>query len=135
MRTKTRLLVIDDEPVLLEMVKNILTDDHEVVSYVSATEAFERLRSDQDFDLILCDLIMADMSGMAFYERLKELDVELMKRVVFVTGGAFTEPFVRFLDGVSNYCIKKPFGAERLKKTVNELLVQHNERLQLLGQW
>lgn len=132
--TKTRLLVIDDEPILLEMVETVLGSQHDVVVFSSAVDAFEALRTDKNFDLILCDLMMNEMNGMDFYQRLKELDVTLVEKIVFVTGGVCTSAIEKFLEEISNDRIEKPFGADRLKTMVDQLLIRSDERLQAPAQ-
>lgn len=110
---RKRVLVIDDEPMVGQLVGKVLSE-HEVVSEISARAALARLRSDPRFDVILCDLMMPDVSGIDFYEQLASIDDALRRRVVFLSGGAFTERAQRFLDSVPNHRLAKPFDVESL---------------------
>ncbi|MDB4957931.1 MAG: Sensor histidine kinase [Myxococcales bacterium] len=115
--TGLRLLVIDDEPIVGELIERIL-DDYVVSTETSARAALERLRSGEGFDRILCDLMMPEVSGMEFYDQLRELAPELLSRVVFLTGGAFTERARSFLERVPNRRLHKPFDVDALRTAI-----------------
>jgi CheY-like chemotaxis protein len=110
---KKRLLVIDDEPLVGQLVAKVLTS-HDVTAETSARAALVRLRSGESFDLILCDLIMPEVSGIDFYEQLGQVDPLLRHKVVFLSGGAFTDRAQSFLDSVPNRRLAKPFDVDAL---------------------
>lgn len=110
---KKRVLVIDDEPMVGHLVGKVLSE-HDVIAETSARAALTRLAADPRFDLILCDLMMPEISGMDFYHRLGELDPALRARIVFLSGGAFTERTQKFLDSVPNRRLTKPFDVDAL---------------------
>jgi PAS domain S-box-containing protein len=118
-----RLLVVDDEPTLQSLVKRILGPYYELMAASSATEARAILEKDPAFDLILCDLMMPGMSGMDLHAWLTEARPELAKKIVFVTGGAFTPKAADYLAAAGNPRIDKPFNAVELKARVAELLL------------
>ena len=66
-----RILAVDDEPMLCVVIEKILGGDHEVTTVTSAKEALRRLTSGERFDLILCDLMMPEMTGIELYAKLK----------------------------------------------------------------
>jgi CheY-like chemotaxis protein len=68
----------------------------------------------QRFDAILCDLMMPEMSGPRFYEELARLAPEQAQRVIFMTGGAFTEQSRAFLSDTGLPCVDKPLELQRL---------------------
>lgn len=70
------------------------------------------------FELILCDLMMPQMSGMDLHAELIKLDPAHAKTLVFMTGGAFTENASRFLAQQPSPSIKKPFKASELRELV-----------------
>lgn len=120
-KLRGRLLVIDDEPHVGTAIRRVLTQ-HEVVACTSASGALHLLAEDQAFDLILCDLAMPDRSGQDFYEELSLTRPELAERVVFVSGGAFTQQLTTFLQNVPRPCLSKPFGAAELREQIARLL-------------
>jgi PAS domain S-box-containing protein len=118
-RRRGRVLVIDDEPLVARVVTRALKDAHEVIGLERATEAVDLLRSGQRFDVILCDLMMPQMSGVDFYHEIAQQAPDQARVVVFLTGGAFTPRARRFLDEVPNRRLEKPFGPEQLRSLVN----------------
>jgi signal transduction histidine kinase len=116
-----RILMVDDEPALGQLVQRLLRPDHEVVVQVAARSALQLLSVDPAFDVILCDLMMPDMTGMEFHARLSHSSPELARRLVFMTGGAFTAAAQKFLESVPNCCLDKPFSAETLRKTIAKM--------------
>ncbi len=107
---KKRVLVVDDEPMVGQLVAKVLAE-HEVVSETSGRAALRRLREDTGFDLILCDLMMPEVSGMDVYD---QLTPDLRRRIVFLSGGAFSERARLFLDSVPNRRLAKPFDVDAL---------------------
>jgi PAS domain S-box-containing protein len=109
-----RVLVIDDEPSLGRLIASALDRCH-VIAETSARAALERLRAGETFDRILCDVMMPDVSGMDFFD---QLSPDMRGRVVFISGGAFTERARRFLDTVPNRRLDKPFTVDQLLAAV-----------------
>jgi CheY-like chemotaxis protein len=98
----------------------LLQPDCEVVPLTSAREALTRLSAGEKFDLIFCDLMMPDMTGMDFHEALKNLAPSHADRVVFMTGGVFSARSRDFLETVANTCIDKPFDITELMALIRE---------------
>jgi two-component system cell cycle sensor histidine kinase/response regulator CckA len=117
---RLRLLVVDDEIALGRTLAIALSDDLEVTTAASGREALERMEQDRGFDVVLCDLMMPDISGMDVYERVVELRPELALRFVFVTGGAFTERARAFVERVSLPVVEKPFVLTDLSRLLRE---------------
>jgi CheY-like chemotaxis protein len=115
-----RVLVVDDEPMILRAVHRILSVDHDVLIVDHAAEALDRINAGERFDVILCDLMMPQMSGMEFHEELGKLDPQHLSVLVFLTGGAFTARAREFLDQVRAPSIEKPFDPEALRLFVND---------------
>jgi PAS domain S-box-containing protein len=114
---RARVLAVDDEPQVLRSIQRAL-GAHEVVVADCGRDALTRLATDQAFDVILCDLMMGDMTGMDLHGELGRLSEELPGRIVFMTGGVFTDGARDFLAGVPNTCIEKPFDLEALRAMV-----------------
>src|SRR4051794_30281198 len=86
---RASVLLVDDEPVLLRGLKRSLSD-HEVMTATSVARGLE-LYAEHDFDIVFCDLMMPESSGLEFYARLHELGPEHAQRLVLMTGGVFQE--------------------------------------------
>ncbi len=116
-RVSGRVLVIDDEDGIRASLKRILSH-YEVVEAASGEIACEALAKDQSFDLILCDMMMPRMSGIDLHRWLVENHPQLARKLVFVTGGAFTPNAWAYLEEVDNLRVEKPFDATNLQKMV-----------------
>ena len=114
---RARVLAVDDEPQVLRSIQRAL-GAHEVVVADCGRDALSRLATDQAFDVILCDLMMGDMTGMDLHAELHRRSTDLAARIVFMTGGVFTDGVRDFLAGVSNACIEKPFDLVALRAMV-----------------
>ena len=117
---RTKILAIDDEP-LVGKVLAIALAAHEVVTLTSAVEALARIRQGERFDLIFCDLMMPHMNGMEFFTALSAEVPELAERLVFLTGGAFTEGARQFLERTSALTVEKPFSVQSIRALVMDL--------------
>jgi CheY-like chemotaxis protein len=115
------VLVVDDEVIIGRSVKRMLARDHEVTVATSAKEALDIFEKGVRFAVILCDLMMPVMTGMDLFEELKRTLPDQAERMVFVTGGAFTDRARRFLDETPNPRLEKPFDNAALKQLVAEL--------------
>jgi CheY-like chemotaxis protein len=116
---RARLLIIDDEPAVGRVIEMALKRDHDVVVVQRAPDALARLAEDQTFDLILCDVVMPDLSGPQFYATVAERWPALVRRLVFMTGGAFTPDTTAFLQHLGTPVLSKPFRIEALKELIN----------------
>jgi len=114
-----RVLVVDDEAVVARTIARALSGVHEVAVETRAADALERLRRGEKFDVILCDLMMPEMTGMDLHAALLEAAPEQAVRMVFLSGGAFTPSAGAFLDAIPNQRIEKPFDVQGLLDVVN----------------
>ncbi len=123
-----RVLAIDDEPGILRALRRIL-NDHEVVEAESGEQAIDLLSRDQGFDVILCDVMMRTTSGIDVHRWLLAHYPRIARRVVFLTGGAFTPNARNYLEKVENIRVEKPFDTTHLLDLVAErvLAVRTNE--------
>ncbi len=116
-----RILVIDDEPLVGGVIARLLRD-HIVTVVTSAREGLARISAGESFDVILCDLMMPEMTGMDFHAQLGRVDPALLERLVFMTGGAFSPTAQAFLERIPNERLEKPFQAQNLRALVQRYL-------------
>ncbi len=116
-----RILVVDDEPIVGAAIRRTLDREHDVTVASSGREALE-LISKAEFDLILSDVLMPEISGIDLYELLRESCLAATERVVFITGGAFTSTAREFLQSIPNPTLEKPFEPEALRELVRRCL-------------
>ena len=123
-RTRARVLVIDDEPAILRAFRRVLYG-HEVVLTTSGPEAIAKLADSRGFDVIFCDVMMPEMSGIEVYQQIREHHPGQERKLVFMTGGAFAEPAAHFIESVENPILKKPFSGSALRALVATLTEPH----------
>jgi len=116
--SRRRVLVIDDELALANMIRRVLAKDCDVDLAGDAREGLERLDGPDGYDVILCDLMMPDMTGMDLFAEVARRHPGIERRFVFMTGGAFTPRATEFLAQVENRRLEKPFETAVLKATV-----------------
>lgn len=116
-----RVLVVDDEPNLRTSLAQILSIEHEVEALESARMALEKVRAGCRWDVVLCDVMMPDMSGVDLYRALEHEAPELLPRTVFLTGGAFTQRAAEFLAAVPNPRLEKPFEIDDLRLLIQKV--------------
>jgi signal transduction histidine kinase len=118
---RARVLLVDDEVAMGAAVQRILSSHHDVVFVHRASEALARLAGGERFDVILCDFMMPEMTGMELHQRLEQLHPDQAKRIVFLTGGVFAPAGRLYLDGVSNLVLDKPFRGEDLLSIIDDV--------------
>jgi len=118
---KARVLVVDDEPIVLDLISDALGGTHRVETAVNGREGLVKAGR-EPYDVILIDMKMPDMTGRQMYEALAALRPEMTDRVVFTTGDTMQEETRSFLDSVTNPCLGKPFSIDALSEMVDRVL-------------
>ena len=120
--TRPRILVIDDEPRVGELLVKILSASYDTSLESGASTALDLVKAGAHYDVILCDLMMPDMTGMDLQEVLERDFPELAKRTIFMTGGAFTARAQEFVDRLEGRLLQKPFRMAAVEAFVREIL-------------
>jgi len=117
------ILVVDDDKLVAKVMLRVLGNEHDVTVVASGREALEHLSSAERVDLILCDLMMPDMTGMALHEHLARARPVDADKMIFLTGGAFTSDARDFLDRIAkDKWLEKPFNPETVRRAVQRAL-------------
>src|SRR4030081_2653223 len=121
-----RILVVDDEEAIREIVCSMLTNaGHHTRQASSGLKALEILNTGAEFELILSDLMMAEMDGIGLLERVKESFPDLP--VIMVTAvHDISVALAAIRNGAYDYLLK-PFEREQLLNAVGRAL--ENRRL------
>ncbi|HVY36843.1 MAG TPA: ATP-binding protein [Polyangia bacterium] len=116
-----RLLVVDDEAMILGALRRSLGTDYNVTCVGDGRRALERIKSGERFDVILCDLMMPELTGMDLHAELERIAPDQAGRMVFVSGGAFTPRAREFLERVPNARVEKPIDFQNLRVLLRNL--------------
>ena len=119
-RRRGRILVIDDDPMVGAALCRSLLAEHDLFATTRGAEALELIAAGEQFDVILCDLMMPDVTGMDVHEALMRSAPAHAQRMIFMTGGAFTVRAREFLERSENLRIEKPFDAQQLRALLND---------------
>ena len=117
-----RILLVDDEPLVLSAMKRVLSRGNRVKAVGSADEARRLLEhSAARFDVVVCDLMMDGMTGMDLFRWMEEAVPRLAQRFVVVSGGAVTREAREFLASSQVPMLAKPVEPARLRRAVDAL--------------
>jgi PAS domain S-box-containing protein len=119
--TRVRVLVVDDERLVSEAIERVLSGDHDVVAVASGRAALAKV-ADQRFDVVVCDLLMPEMSGADFWSELRKRDPRLAARTVLVTGAGLIEDARAAMGAFEGPIVEKPFTAADLRTAVGQAL-------------
>ena len=117
-----RLLILDDEPMMVRAIARLLEGEHDVHSMTDPAEAVSQVRAGARFDVILCDLIMPTLSGMDVFDAVSQVSPDQARRFVFMTGGAYSPRVQKFLESVDNPRIEKPLERATLRAAIRAQL-------------
>jgi CheY-like chemotaxis protein len=121
-----RVLVVDDEVEIAQMVSEVLNrDHHQVCVATSGREALEHL-AENPADLILSDLRMPDLDGPTLHRELAARCPDLARRMVFVTGDVLAPETAKFLAETGLPVIEKPLDPYDLRLRVRTHLAALN---------
>ena len=113
-----KILVIDDDPMMLELYREILTGaGHQVVIAENGTQGLARI--DRNPDLVVVDLLMPNLNGYDFVKQMRSIDGHESTPVIAASGLSTGEWVLR--AGADRF-LAKPFRGKELISLVDELL-------------
>jgi PAS domain S-box-containing protein len=117
---RRRVLIVDDEPALGEIIRRRLRSECDVDVVTDARTALMKIGEAHGapYDLVLCDLMMPEMTGMELHAVVSRTHPGVEHRFVFMTGGAFTARASQFLSQVKNQCLEKPFDIDVVRALI-----------------
>jgi len=118
---RARILVVDDEPVVARAMRRML-NQHEVSIALDARHALDSFEQSEPFDVVVCDLMMPDLSGVDLFVQACDRWPELRNRFLFMTGGAVTPKAQELLQRADTRCVVKPVQTEELHAMVDAIV-------------
>lgn len=118
-----RVMVIDDEPDIIELLNHFLAQMGFIVdSALDGNSAMEKI-SKNNYDLIISDLKMPNgFTGDKLHKFIKYKDPQLAQRMIFMTGDMINHETQKFLVSTGNPYLEKPFLPESLLKIIDNML-------------
>ena len=130
---RARILLVDDDAAVLRSLGRVLSRRHDVVAVDGGAAALALLRRDSHFDVIVCDVMMPDVDGVAVFDALSEIAPELRRRTIFCTGGEFTARTKSFLAATDRTVLIKPVTTEALTSAIVDVLSRTQSMLPNTG--
>jgi len=113
-----RILLLEDDETLKDAIKDFLEANfYEVVSVSNGAEGVRAVLKD-DFDIVICDMMMPKLPGDMFYTAVERMRPELCRRFVFITGHGHNPKINDFIKKVRGTMLAKPFHLDDLLDTV-----------------
>lgn len=119
---RRRVLVVDDEPAIVDLLKDILTmEGHGVDIAQNGKLALEKMGS-VHYDNVITDIKMPEMDGKELHRRISEIDPQLAANVIFITGDAIGRDTREFLRSTGNIYLAKPFNIHELRERLHKVM-------------
>ncbi len=119
-----RVLVVDDEPGIREVLQELLTaSGYTVDTAADGCQAMKRIENNH-FDLLISDICMPEMDGPELHRRIRDKDESLARRMIFLTGDTVSPKSRTFLEATGNRWLSKPFNIADVENAVQTLLEQ-----------
>jgi signal transduction histidine kinase/CheY-like chemotaxis protein len=122
---KGSILIIDDEPSVLQFLEQYLTTEGHYVDAVDNANDALRAFNNKRHDLILMDILMPDIGGIELYKKFERMDKSVGDRVLIMTGDILGKPTKAFLSKTSAPYIEKPFDVDALMTKIDEIMSQN----------
>ncbi len=121
MKGKRQILIADDEPHIIELVRMILEDKYEVIAAEDGNEAMELLKKNRP-NLILLDVMMPGINGFEICERLKSDPKTKDIKIAMISAKVQEKDIIKGLRLGAEYYFTKPFDPAAFETKIGELL-------------
>ncbi len=119
---RPKILVVDDEPIIAQLIVDMLTvDGYDVDIAFDGLAALERIGC-RGYDLILSDLRMPELDGLGLYRELERNRPELARRFVFITGTSEHTDYAGLIGDLAVPVLTKPFDLSPLQRLTREMV-------------
>ena len=113
--TGRRILVVDDEPEVRDILLRALSADGHDVALAPDGESAWKLIQENQFDMIFLDLRMPGIDGQELHQLVSEFSSDLARKIVFITGDTANSDTRKFLDSTPCPVLSKPFTIEAVR--------------------
>jgi signal transduction histidine kinase/ActR/RegA family two-component response regulator len=123
-----KILLVDDEDILLEMVRDdLLRHGYEIVCANNGEAALRELH-EHKVDAICCDIKMPGLNGRQLYDWIRSTRPQFARRIVFMTGDVINESLQSFLEQENLQCLNKPFALRDLREAIQNIFRENPAR-------
>jgi len=121
MATNPKILLVDDEALVLEFVRDTLQAcGYSIETATSSQEAIAKVQDDH-FAMIILDLLLPDMNGYLLAQEIRRIDPGLGNRILFISGILFGQSTMDHIGSIGAGFLSKPFQIESLIEAVDRI--------------
>ena len=124
--TQPRILIVDDEIAVTTMIARALRHDWDTTVCHSGRDALTILDRDPEFDVVLSDLMMPEITGMDMLRYLSAHDPTIARRLIFMTGGTLTPDSVALAEAEGVDVLLKPVDIAELRMRLADRLEEND---------
>ncbi|PKN61204.1 MAG: histidine kinase [Deltaproteobacteria bacterium HGW-Deltaproteobacteria-15] len=119
-----RILVVDDDPIIVESIVQALEEDERDYEVISASDGFEAGLQIKQFKphLVILDIMMPDIKGYEVCRRIKSAEDTRQTKIIVLSAYLDEEKFNKMKEYGADVCFSKPLPLPRLKAEVAALL-------------
>jgi DNA-binding response OmpR family regulator len=117
-----RILVVDDEAEIVELLRDVLVSEGYVVDAAPAAAAALQLIRENIYDAALLDFNLPDMDGVMLHHQIRQMDAELAARTIFMSGLLQSDGNLGYYMSQSGGFLAKPFDIRDVLRQVRALL-------------
>lgn len=118
MPTKPKVLIIDDDPIFIQVLCSVLEDEYELTIALKALDGLNLISSDK-FNVIVIDINMPECDGFQLFKKMQEQESVEDIPVIFLSGLQDKLVCRRVFDAGGVEFIQKPIEAEHLKTRID----------------
>jgi signal transduction histidine kinase/CheY-like chemotaxis protein len=118
---RLRVLLLDDDELILRSMQRSLSAHFECLGLGQARAALDALRSDDEFDVVVSDVVMPEMNGLEFFSELSTEHPDLAARTLFISGGITSESLRIGVTETGRPCLTKPVDVQELIRTIRRV--------------
>jgi CheY-like chemotaxis protein len=124
-KTRGRVLIVDDEPTICNILARILSNEGHQAQTVSDGKAALTLLHERPYDLLVADLRMSGINGIELYEIVKKQYPQMAGKVIFMTGDTMSQETGEFLSSTGRPYLAKPFTPIEFLEIIDSSLTEN----------
>ncbi len=117
-----RILVVDDEAEIVELLRDVLTSEGFDVDAAFDAESALRFVKANIYDAALLDFNLPDMDGVMLHHRIRQMDADLARHCIFMSGQVQSDDNLGYYSSYSGGFLSKPFDIRDVLRAVRGLL-------------